>query len=77
MNTFHVDQSPTIINLGHNKTDGDNQECTRKSRESKFQEKVEEFKAQKMEQELLELESYITDETQKEACPNKTETEHR
>ena len=80
MKTSHVDWSPTI-NLGHNKIDGDKlrnaQERAERVISRKRKCEDEEFKAQIMEQELLDQESHSGDGTQNEVCHKETETEHR
>ena len=64
MNTFDVDWSPTV-NLGHSKINGDKLKDAQDRAQraiSRKRKREEEFEAQMMEQELLELDSLVSDE---------------
>ena len=80
MNTFDVDWSPTV-NLGHSKINGNKFKDAqdRAQREISRKRKCEEeFEAQMMEQESLELDSLVTNETENIKVSDKeTETEHQ
>ena len=80
MNTFDVDWSPTV-NLGHSKINGDKFKDAQDRAQraiSRKRKREEEFEAQMMEQESLELDSLVSDETENIKVSDKeTETEHQ
>ena len=80
MNTFDVDWSPTV-NLGHSKINGDKLKDAQDRAQraiSRKRKHEEEFEAQMMEQESLELDSLVSDEAENIKVSDKeTETEHQ
>ena len=80
MNTFDVDWSPTV-NLGHSKIDKDKLKDAQDRAQraiSRKRKREEEFEAQMMEQESLELDNLVSDETENIKVSDKeTETEHQ
>ena len=80
MNTFDVDWSPTV-NLGHSKINGDKLKDAQDRAQraiSRKRKREEEFEAQMMEQESLELDSLVSDEAENIKVSDKeTETEHQ
>ena len=80
MNTFDVDWSPTV-NLGHSKINGDKLKDAQDRAQraiSRKRKREEEFEAQMMEQESLELDSLVSDEAENIKVSDKeTQTEHQ
>ena len=80
MNTFDVDWSPTV-NLGHSKINGDKLKDAQDRAQraiSRKRKREEEFEAQMMVQESLELDSLVSDEAENIKVSDKeTETEHQ
>ena len=80
MNTFDVDWSPTV-NLGHSKINEDKLKDAQDRAQraiSRKRKREEEFEAQMMEQESLELDSLVSDEAENIKVSDKeTQTEHQ